>query len=129
MKKFIYLSIFTLSISIAPYLALGQDTPAADPKPTAERHEFVQRGKHAKEMALGDYVIVGAFKAEANAQHMVDELKKMDYPEVAYGYLTNKAAWYLHMGTSKNIEEAKANRDKYRKLNTFKDAWLLTVHE
>lgn len=46
-----------------------------------------------------------------------------------YGYLTKKAVWYLHVGTSKDIEEAKANRDEYRKLKMFKDAWLLTVHE
>ena len=95
----------------------------------AERHEFVKRGDHTKEMDLGDYVIVGVFKGEANAKHITDELRKLGFSEVDYGYLTNKAVWYVHIAGSNDIEEAKTKRNKYRKMKMFKDAWLLTVHQ
>jgi type IX secretion system PorP/SprF family membrane protein len=97
--------------------------------PHAERHEFVKRGDHVKELDLGDFVIVGVFRGEANAKHMSDELKKLGFSEVDYGYLTNKAVWYIHIAGSNDIEEARTKRDKYRKMKMFKDAWLLTVHQ
>jgi type IX secretion system PorP/SprF family membrane protein len=97
--------------------------------PHAERHEFVVRGNHVSEMDLGDYVIVGVFKGEANAKHMSDELKKLGFSEVDYGFLTNKAVWYVHIAGSNDIDEARSKRNKYRKMKMFKDAWLLTVHQ
>jgi hypothetical protein len=97
--------------------------------PHAERHEFVLRGNHEKEMELGDYVIVGVFRSEANAKHMTDELRKLGFSEVDYGFLTNKAVWYIHIADSNDIEEARSKRNKYRKMKMFKDAWLLTVHQ
>jgi type IX secretion system PorP/SprF family membrane protein len=97
--------------------------------PHAERHEFVVRGDHVSELDLGDYVIVGVFKAEPNARHFSDELKKLGFSEVNYGYLTKKGIWYVHFGESSDIEEAKSKRNKYRKMRMFKDAWLLTVHQ
>jgi len=97
--------------------------------PHAERHEFVKRGSHVSEMDLGDYVIVGVFKGEANAKHMSDELKKLGFSEVDYGYLSEKAVWYVHIAGSNDIEEARTRRNKYRKMRMFKDAWLLTVHQ
>lgn len=54
MKNLQHIGIFLLSLVIAPHIVVGQDTPSTDTKPKAERHEFVQRGKDAKEMALGD---------------------------------------------------------------------------
>ena len=94
-----------------------------------ERHEFARRGAHSSELELGDYVIVGAFRSEANAKHMTDELKKLGFSEADYGYLTDKAVWYIHFEPTDDIEEAKAKRNKYRKMKMFKDAWLLTVHQ
>jgi type IX secretion system PorP/SprF family membrane protein len=97
--------------------------------PHAERHEFAQRGNHAKELELGDFVIVGAFRSEPNAKHMTDELRKLGFSEVDYGYLTSKSVWYIHFAPTDDIEEAKTKRNKYRKMKMFKDAWLLTVHQ
>ncbi len=97
--------------------------------PHGERHEFVRRGNHQSEMDLGDYVIVGVFRGEANAKHMSEELKKLGFSEVDFGYLTDKAVWYVHIAGSNDIEEAKTKRNKYRKMKMFKDAWLLTVHQ
>jgi type IX secretion system PorP/SprF family membrane protein len=97
--------------------------------PHAERHEFAKRGNHASELDLGDYVIVGVFKGEANAKHFSGELKKLGFSEVDFGYLTEKAVWYVHIAGGNDIQEAKNKRNKYRKMKMFKDAWLLTVHQ
>ena len=96
--------------------------------PHSERYERVKRGGHKEEMDLGDYVIIGVFKSEANAKRWADGIMKLGFPDVDYGYLTNKAIWYVHFEGTDNLEEAKATREKYRKIKLFRDAWLLTVH-
>jgi hypothetical protein len=121
MKFLIVPAVFFLFL---PITGLAQD---AERK--AERHEFVKRGNHKQELALGDYVVVGVFKSEENANRVAREYKKLDFSETSLGYCTTKALWFVCMGPSKNIEEAKANRDKYRQQKNLKDAWLLTVHE
>lgn len=96
--------------------------------PNAERHEFVKRGGHREELDYGDYVIVGVFKSDTNSDHFVDGLTKMGF-KADYGHLTEKNLWYVYIAQSKDINTARAERDKYRKMKIFKDAWLLTVHE
>jgi hypothetical protein len=110
-------------------LFLPLSSLAQDAGRTAERHEFVERGNHKHELALGDYVVVGVFKFEENARTLSKEYKKEAFPEASFGYSTAKSLWFVCMGTSKNIEEARASRDKYRQHKFFKDAWLLTVHK
>lgn len=97
--------------------------------PHAERHEFVKRGGHHAEMDLGDYVIAGVFRSEANAKHYSEGLQKMGFPDIDYGYLTANQLWYVHISGSNDINEARKRRDEFRKLRVFRDAWLLTVHE
>jgi type IX secretion system PorP/SprF family membrane protein len=99
------------------------------PPPTVERHEFVKKGTHAKEMDLADYVIVGAFRAEENAKRFDEQLVRLGYPEAHYGFVTARNIWYVYIASSNNIEDARAIRDKYRQTTMFKEAWLLTVHE
>ena len=97
--------------------------------PHAERHEFAQRGNHVSEMDLGDYVIVGVFRSEVNAKHMASELKKLGFSDVDYGFSSHKSVWYIHFSPTDDIEEAKTQRNKYRKMKMFRDAWLLTIHQ
>lgn len=97
--------------------------------PHAERHEFVKKGTHTSEMDLGNYVIVGVFRVEANAKKYSDGLKKLGFPDVDYGYQSTHGTWYVHIEGSDDINESRAARDKFRKLRIFRDAWLLTVHE
>lgn len=96
--------------------------------PHAERHEFVKRGGHEAEMDLGDYVIAGVFRSEANAKHYSDGLKKMGFGDIDYGFLTAKQLWYVHIAGSNDIIETRKMRDQFRKLHVFRDSWLLTVH-
>ncbi len=95
----------------------------------AERHEFVKRGEHRSELDFGNYVIVGAFRSEAYAKQFNQGVKKMGFIDSDYGFLTNKGLWYVHITETSDIDAARGERDKYRKLKMFKDAWLLTVHE
>ena len=97
--------------------------------PHAERHEFVQRGGHRAEMDIGDYVIVGVFRSEAHSKQFNEGIRKMGFTDCDYGFLTNKGLWYVHIVETNDINEARGQRDKYRKLRLFRDAWLLTVHK
>jgi hypothetical protein len=121
MKQLILKASFFL---LLPLTGLAQDAGR-----TAERHEFVKRGNHKQELALGDYVVVSVFKSEENAKAVADGYKKEAFPEASYGYCSAKSVWYVCMGNNKDIEAARTSRNKYRQQKAAKDAWLLTVHE
>ncbi|HYC86361.1 MAG TPA: PorP/SprF family type IX secretion system membrane protein [Chryseosolibacter sp.] len=95
--------------------------------PNAERHEFYKKGNHAKELDVSDYVIGGVFKSEANAKHFSDGLDKLGF-DTHYGHLTEKSLWYVYIIKTDDINKARAERDRARKMKILRDAWLLTVH-
>jgi hypothetical protein len=99
---------------------------STDAHPNAERHEFVKRGGHKDELDVADYVVVGVFKSDANATHFAEGLKKLGFV-ADYGHLTEKNLWYVYIAQATDINQARAERDKYRKMKIFRDAWLLTV--
>lgn len=98
-----------------------------DTHPHSERHEFVKRGGHSEELEIGDYVVAGVFRSKVNAEHFADGLKQHGF-KADHGHLTLKNLWYVYIAHADNIEAAKAERNKYRKMLIFRDAWLLTVH-
>ena len=104
-----------------------EHTDPIDAAPHAERHEFVKRGNHSEELDIGDYVIAGVFRSKINAEHFAQGLNQHGF-KTDHGHLTEKNLWYVYLAQTDNIEKAKAERDKYRKLKIFRDAWLLTVH-
>jgi type IX secretion system PorP/SprF family membrane protein len=97
-----------------------------DLHPHGERHEYVKRGSHREELKTGEYVIGGVFKTSSTADRYADGLKKLGF-KADYGYLSEKNLWYVYIVISKNINTAKAERDNFRKMKIFRDAWLLTV--
>jgi hypothetical protein len=99
---------------------------APDVHPNAERHEFVKQGSHPEELEVADYVIGGAFKSSGNAKHFADGLSKLGF-KAKYGHLTEKNLWYVYLIQTNDINVARAERDKMRKLLLLRDAWLLTV--
>jgi len=115
-------------------LDLHADEPLAQHKdeegthPHAERHEFAKRGTHHAEMDLGDYVIAGVFNSEANAKKYSDGLRKLGFESSDYGFLSAHNHWYVHISESNDINVARSDRDKFRKMKIFKESWLLTVH-
>jgi len=96
--------------------------------PHAERHELIKQGGHHDEVELGNHIVAGVFRSEANAKHYYEGLLKMGFEGLDYGYLSEKKLWYVHFVVSEDINEARAKRDELRELFVFKDAWLLTVH-
>ena len=111
-----------------------QQQPAVDtvkavvqepPKP--ERHEFVQRVRNRNDLPAGTYVIVGAFRSEANARKFSDELVDMEYGAANYGFITARSLWYVYLDYSTEVNEARTKRDAARHEHNFKDAWILTV--
>ena len=105
-----------------------KDTVRARPPVVDGRHETFKRGSHPKELLKGDYIIAGVFSSEANATRYSNGLKQLAHP-ADYGYLTQKQLWYVYIHKSDDINQAKAERDKYRKQRMFKDAWLLTIED
>jgi type IX secretion system PorP/SprF family membrane protein len=94
--------------------------------PNLERHEFVKRGNHEKELNVADYVISGVFREEAHAKHFSDGLKKLGFTS-GFGHLTEKAVWYVYVFQTDDINKARTERDRVRKMRLLRDSWLLTV--
>jgi type IX secretion system PorP/SprF family membrane protein len=95
--------------------------------PNAERHEFVKRGNHEKELDIADYVIGGVFKSEANAKHFSDGLDNLGF-DTHFGHLTERNLWYVYVLKTDDINRAREECARVRKMKLLRDAWLLTVH-
>ena len=95
--------------------------------PNAERHEFIKKGGHVEELEVGDYVVGGVFKSDANAKHFAEGLVRLGF-KAEYGHLSEKNLWYVYLIHTTDINTARAERDRVRKMRLLKDAWLLTVH-
>jgi hypothetical protein len=111
---------------VAENPAQEHDKPIAV-HPNAERHEFVKKGGHVEELEVGDYVIAGVFRSKVNAEHFAQGLKQHGFG-ADHGHLTAKNVWYVYLSKTDSIDKARAERDKFRKMLLFRDAWLLTVH-
>jgi type IX secretion system PorP/SprF family membrane protein len=101
-----------------------------NPPPVVDigRHETFHRGRHNRELAVGDFLVAGVFSSEANATRYTNGLKQLGH-RADFGHLTEKQLWYVYIYQSNDINEARVQRDKYRKQRMFKDAWLLTIVE
>lgn len=94
----------------------------------ATRHDFVKRDNKASDMAVGDYTVLATSTLEADAKKIAEEIKQAGDKEVSVGYLSAKQSWFVFVKAA-DVEKARAARDKYRKAERFRDAWILTVHE
>jgi hypothetical protein len=96
------------------------------PKEPAERHETFTRGKHPQELAAGNYVIVGVFGQGPNARGYAKRLVDIGF-NANYGFLSEKNLWYVHVFIDTDINTTRTQRDKYRQMPMFQNAWLLTI--
>lgn len=87
---------------------------------------IVKRGNHLLELEPGEYVVVGAFSSYENAEKYSDELFFKGY-QTRFGYITGKKLWYVYIFKGGDIQEARQQRDKYRKTGLFRKAWVITV--
>lgn len=91
------------------------------------RHEFVKRENITKDMAEGNYTILATSASETDAKQITQEIKKAGYTDADFGYLSIKKSWYIYISAANDVGKAQAIRDKYHKIERFKDAWILTV--
>ncbi|MBL6444787.1 PorP/SprF family type IX secretion system membrane protein [Fulvivirga sp. 29W222] len=87
---------------------------------------IVKRGDHLLELEPGEYVVVGAFSSYENAEKHSDELFFKGY-QTRFGYITGKKLWYVYLFKGEDIQEARKERDKFRKNGLFTKAWVITV--
>lgn len=99
-----------------------------DTHANAERHEYSKRGTGKDDLKPGDYVVAGVFKTSSSADRYADGLVKLGF-KAEYGHISEKNMWCVYIVIAKNINEARAERDNFRKMKIFRDAWLLTVTE
>jgi type IX secretion system PorP/SprF family membrane protein len=99
-----------------------------DTHANAERHEYAKRGAGKDDLKPGDYVVAGVFKTSSSADRYADGLVKLGF-KAEYGHISEKNMWCVYIVIAKNINEARAERDNFRKMKIFRDAWLLTVTE
>ncbi len=79
-------------------------------------------------LAPGHYVVVGVFAHKNNALDYVETLKRAGYP-ASVAFDTAKNRYIVHMRNASTIEEAREQRDEYRKMSrySFRDTWVLSV--
>jgi type IX secretion system PorP/SprF family membrane protein len=99
-----------------------------DAHANSERHEYARRGSTKEDLKPGDYVVAGVFKTSSSADRYADGLNKLGF-KAEYARVSEKNMWCVYIVSAKNINEAKAERDNFRKMKIFRDAWLLTVTE
>ncbi|MBL7860753.1 MAG: type IX secretion system membrane protein PorP/SprF [Cyclobacteriaceae bacterium] len=93
-----------------------------------ERHETVERGDHAQELHVNNYVIAGVFGSPANAKKFAQGLIDLGF-DAEFGHLTVKNLWYVHVFQHADINVTRSARDEFRKFKILQNAWLLTVQD
>lgn len=80
------------------------------------------------ELAPGHYVVVGVFIHLQNAREYTATLKRAGYP-ASVAFNPTKDQYIVHMHNASTIDEARQQRDQYRKMSrySFRDTWVLTV--
>lgn len=102
------------------------ETPKEDNGP--ERTYKYGGSNNPLELPVGNYVIVGAFGSRDNAINMAKGMVYIGF-NANYGFLTEKNLWYVYVFNDPDINKTRTERDKYRKMTRYRDAWLLTIEK
>ena len=122
--RFTLLLAFSCLCSLVAHSQDNTQTPAA-----GTRVMIAKRGSSPSELAIGDYIIAGAFKEEANAKKYQGRLIDLGLTTPDYGFSTDKGLWYVYITRHTDIDVARQERDNYRELDAFRNAWVLSVVE
>jgi hypothetical protein len=122
MKQTIYVLGLFILLTITSFKCYSQNREAM-------RHDFVKRENITSDMVVGNYTILATSTSETNAKQITQEIQKSGYTDIGFGYLSVKKSWYIYISSANDVEKAQAIKEKYRKIERFKDAWILTVHE
>lgn len=103
-------------------------TPPVVTPPLEERHEVVTQGVHRDELPVSHFVVVGTFAMKANAERHSRILRQRGYNS-QFGFVSERSLYYVYVHRSKDLEETRRVRDRYRQIDQFElpDSWVLTV--
>jgi type IX secretion system PorP/SprF family membrane protein len=101
---------------------------ADEPNPTKALEERipVQKPSNYLELAKGHYVVVNAFRVFDNVLNYHEKLSDQ-YSESRYGYSSKTHFYYSYVLFTQDINRARYERNKMRKLKGFENTWVLTV--
>lgn len=85
-----------------------------------------QEKENKLELAKGHYVVVSAFRIFDNA-FRYHEVLSDKFLECKYGYSSKSLYYYTYILYTPDINKARAERDKLRKMKGFGSTWVLTI--
>jgi type IX secretion system PorP/SprF family membrane protein len=91
-----------------------------------EEKIIVQKKEHPMELEKGYYVVVSAFRIFDNAMKYHEYLSDT-YFESRFGFSSKSLYYYTYVLYTKDINKARFERDKLRKMKGFADTWVLIV--
>lgn len=97
--------------------------PIQTPEP---QHAIYLSGDSANELAVGFYVIAGAFTDLSNAQRNASILSK-EGVFTGTGYNSERKVYFVYVYRSDDLRKTREARDDFRKKAMLKDAWLLEI--
>ena len=112
-----------------PSLPAGQKPAATNSDQNAGKGEAkVKAGKplHHLELTQGHYVIAGSFRVFDN---VIKYQKQLAAQGVSgrISYSSPRMHYYLYVKSTSNVQQARQERDRLRKVKGFEDVWVLTV--
>ena len=96
--------------------------PVVEDEPTSNEVGYVPGAAFSK----GYYVIIGSFEDEINAANLVGVRANQGFSP-RYGLNPASGRYYVYLYQNADINKARAERDRVRQLEPFKDAWILTI--
>lgn len=109
--------------------ALTEDFRTHEDLATSNDHVTVKRGNHLLELAVGNFVVGGAFSEFIHAEDFSDELFQQGFHDTIVGYSSARGYYYVVVFSSPDMTRARARRDEMRKSPTLSKAWVLEVTE
>ena len=91
------------------------------------RPSRLKRGSNDQELAKGSYVMVESFYQEDEATQLVDKLFQNGY-YTEYGYNSQVNKYFVYIYYSRDILEAREERDRLRQNPLFKNSWVLFIY-
>lgn len=85
-----------------------------------------QKQAHPLELEKGHYVVVNAFRIFDNAVNYHERLSD-SYQYCQFGYSSKSMLYYTHLLQTTDLNRARLERNKMRKVRGFEKAWVLTI--
>ncbi len=108
---------------------LTQDFRTPSELAQSDTHMEVRRGGHMLELPAGTYVVAGVFESFDNAEDYSDTLFNRGFHDVKVGYLTARGYYYVVIFESNNLDPARTERRRVRRMSGLSDVWVLKVNE